>query len=160
MKTELKFDKVKEEKVKFLEQNKNIVLATSLNNIVTARTVAYASEGLTIIFFTLTNLKKLSQIKANAKVALCINNVSIEGLAQIVGSPQEKESKRLMEIYKKKFPVVSKWWFTRTPEQLVFVKVTPTLIVSWVEKESAPFMEYLDLQNETAYLTTRWENQE
>jgi|SRR5271157_844797 len=160
MKTELKFDKVKEEKVKFLEQNRKIVLATSLNNRVTARTVAYASEGLTIIFFTLTNLKKLAQIKANAKVALCINNVSIEGLAEIVGSPQEEESKRLMEIYKKKFPVVSKWWFTRTPELLVFVKVKPTLIVSWVEKDNAPFLEYLDLQNERAYLTIPWENQE
>jgi uncharacterized protein YdaL len=78
----LNFDKVKEEKIRFLEQNNTIVFATSLKNRVTAKTVCYASEGLTIIFFTGANL---TQIKANPKLALCLKNVSIEGTAKIVG---------------------------------------------------------------------------
>jgi len=42
MKTELDFDQVKAEKVRLLEENRDIVLATSLNNRVTARAVRCA----------------------------------------------------------------------------------------------------------------------
>ena len=165
MRTELKFDEVKEEKVKFLEQNKDIVLATSLENRVTARYVRYASEGLTIIFFTLTNLKKVAQIKSNPKVALCLHdasgrNASIEGTAKIV-SQREEEGKRLAEIIKKKHKGYFEWWYAHAPELIVFVKVTPTLIVSYVyTDEKKPALEYLDLQNKTAYQTIIWEKQE
>jgi len=159
MKTELKFDEVKAEKVRLLEQNKDIVLATSQGSRVTARTVRYVSEGLTIIFFTLTNLKKVAQIKANPKVALCLNNASIEGKAEII-SQRGEEGKRIAEIIKKKCPNYFEWWHSRTAELLVFVKVTPTLIGSYVYKDDKPFLEYLDLQNKTAYQALIWEKQE
>jgi general stress protein 26 len=161
MKTELKFDEVKEEKVRLLEQNEHAVLATSLNNRVTARTVTYISEGLTIIFYTLTSLKKFAQIKANSKVALCLENASIEGIAEILGSPQKEENKRLLEIFKKKFGEDWFDWFNSNyPELSVFVKVTPTLIESYVSKDDKPALEYLDLHNKRAYITTQWEKQE
>jgi nitroimidazol reductase NimA-like FMN-containing flavoprotein (pyridoxamine 5'-phosphate oxidase superfamily) len=159
MKTELEFDQVKADKVRFLEENEDIVLATSLNNRVTARAVRYASEGLTIIFFTVTNLKKIAQIRANPKVALCLKNASIEGKAEII-SQQEEEGKRLAEIIKKKFPNYLEWWHARTAELIVFVKVTPTLVVSYVFKDGKSLLEYLDLQNKTAYQTPIWEEQE
>jgi general stress protein 26 len=156
MKTELKFDEIKEEKVRFLEQNNRIVLATSQKNRVTARTVLYASEGLTTIFYTLTSLRKFAQIKANSKVALCLNNISIEGTAEMVGNQQEEEYKRLVEIYKKKVPAFE-WWSAHYPELSVFVKVTPTLIKSYVYKDKKPALECLDLHNRRAYITIEWE---
>jgi general stress protein 26 len=160
MKTELKFDDLKEEKIRMLAENQFIVLATSLNNRVTARAVRYASEGLTIVFATLTNLKKVVQIRANSKVALCLNNASIEGTAELF-SEQEEEGKRLEKIIKKKHPGYLEWWYARTPpEQEVYVKVTPTLIVSYVFKDETPFLEYLDLPNKKAYQTTIWEKQD
>ena len=159
MKTELKFEDVKGEKIRFLEQNDSIVLATSLNNRVTARNVSYASEGLTIIFGAWTHTKKIAQIRANAKVALCRDNVSIEGIAEMVESPQDEENKRLVEIYKKKLPSVFERYFAHFPGT-VFVKVTPTLIVSWVSKDNQRFLEYLDLENKRAYLATPEEKQE
>jgi general stress protein 26 len=159
MKKELDFDQVKAEKVRLLEENENIVLATSLNNRVTARVVRYASEGLTIIFFTLTNLNKVAQIRANPKVALCLKNASIEGNSVLV-SQQEEEGKRLAEIIKKKFPNYLEWWHARTAELIVFVKVTPTLVISYVYKDGKPLLEYLDLQNKTAYQSIIWEKQE
>lgn len=166
MKTELKFDEVKEEKIKLLEQYDRIVLATSLNNRVTARTVSYASEGLTIIFASWTHLKKIAQIRANAKVALCLDKagacaVNIERIAEIVGSPQNEENKRLIEIYKKKLPAVFDFYFAHFPEEkYVFVKVTPSLIVTWVTKDDNGFLEHLDLENKRAYLRTYFEKQE
>jgi nitroimidazol reductase NimA-like FMN-containing flavoprotein (pyridoxamine 5'-phosphate oxidase superfamily) len=160
MNKSLNFDEVKEEKVKFLEQNNTIVLATSQKNTVTARTVNYASEGLTIIIFTADYLKKIAQIKANSKVALCLNNVTIEGTAEIVGSSQKEEYKRLVEIHKKKNPNEIEWWSAHYPKGLVFVKVTPTLIESYVSKDNKPALEYLDLHKKRAYLTIPWEEQE
>lgn len=160
MKTELKFDQIKEKKVRLLEKNEYAVLATSLNDRVTARTVTYISEGLTIIFYTLTSLKKFAQIKANSKVALCLDIVSIEGTAEIVGNQQEEEYKRLLEIWKKKFGEDWFDWFNSNyPELSVFVKVTPTLIKSYVHKDKTPALEYLDLHNKRAYITTEWEKE-
>jgi len=122
---------------------------------------------LTVIFFTLTNLKKVAQIKANPKVALCVcdqthylRNASIEGTAELV-SPQEEEGKRLAEIMKKKWPGYFEWWYAYAPELIVFVKVTPTLIVSYgYTDEKGPALRYLDLQNKTAYQTRIEEKQE
>ena len=160
MRTKLKFDEFKEEKAMLLEENKIIVIAASLNDRVTARAVRYASEGLTVIFATLANLKKVAQIKTNPKVALCLNNASIEGTAETF-SQQEEEGKKLAEIIKKKHPGYLEWWYARTPvEQVVYVKVTSTLIVSYVYKDETPFIEYLDLKNKKAYQTTIWEKQE
>ncbi len=160
MKTHLKFEEAKGEKIRFLEQNQNMVLATSVNNRVTARTVSYASEGLTVIFFTFSTLKKLAQIKANQKVALCIDNVSIEGTAKIVGSPLKEKNQRLVEIYKKKLPGTFERWFARIPKSLVFVTVKPTLMVSWVTRGNESLLEYLDLKGKKAYLTIPWQKQD
>ena len=160
MKTELKFEERKEEKVRFLGQNEFAVLATSLNNRVTARTVTIVSEGLTIVFYTLTSCKKFAQIKANSKVALCLDNASIEGIAEILGSPHKEENKRLLEIFNKKYGEDWFDWFdSNYPELSVFVKVTPTLIKSYVHKDNTPALEYLDLHNKRAYITTEWEKE-
>ena len=70
MRTELNFSELKEEKVRLLEENNDIILATSLSNRVTARAVRYATEGLTIIFGTLTNLKKVAQIRESQSCTL------------------------------------------------------------------------------------------
>ena len=168
----MKFDEVKEEKIKFLEQNDRIVLATSLNNRVTARTVSYVSEGLTILFGSWVQLKKVAQIRENLKVALCkdvskegknLLQISIEGKEEIVKSPQDEESKRLIELYKKKLPGLYDFYFARYPEEkYVFVKVKPTLIASyiWVKKDNKGFIEYLDLQKRRTYLRTYFEKQE
>ena len=170
MKKDLNFDEVKEKKIEFLEQNDSIVLATSLNNRVTARTVNYVFEGLTILFASWVHLKKIAQIRESPKVALCrdaskdgknLFQISMEGTAEIVGSPQDEESKRLIELYKKKLPSVYDFYFGRYPEEkYVFVKVKPTLIVSWVKKDDKVWMEYLDLEKRRAYLTTYFDEQE
>ena len=46
LKKELDYDRIREEKIRFLENHHAIVLATSYNDRVTARTVTYASKGL------------------------------------------------------------------------------------------------------------------
>jgi hypothetical protein len=62
---------------------------------------------------------------------------------------------------KKKWPGYFEWWYAYAPELIVFVKVTPTFIVSYgYTDEKGPALRYLDLQNKTAYQTRIEEKQE
>lgn len=86
LKKELDYDRVREEKIKFLENHHAIVLATSYNNRVTARTVTCASKRLEIYFMSWGHHKKCVQIIGNPKVALVKHNVNIEVIAEIQGN--------------------------------------------------------------------------
>jgi general stress protein 26 len=150
LKRELDFEKVREEKVRFLDSHHVIVLATSFDNRVTARTVTYASKGLDIYFMSWGHHKKCVQIRGNPKVALCRDNMTIEGLAIILGNPLDEKNKEYAETYTKKLPHDFKG-FAHQPG-MVLVKVTPTFVVSWVRIENRFFLEHLDLENKRAYL--------
>lgn len=149
-KTELDFDRIREEKVKFLESHHTIVMATSHNNRVTARTVTYATEGLDFYIMSWGHHEKILQIKENSNVALARDNISIQGVAEILGKPLAEKSRKGAEVTKKKhlkeFEI-----FCRIPG-MIMVKVTPKYIKSWVRIDNKFFIEHLDLKNRQAYL--------
>lgn len=147
---ELDFEEVREQKIRFLDSHHVIVLATSYDNRVTARTVTYATKGLEIYFMSWDHHKKIIQIRGNPKVALCRDNMSVEGVAKILGSPLEEKNKECAEIFREKYPRDFEGYAHITG--MVIVKVEPTLIVSWVRRDDRFFLEYLDLKNKSAYL--------
>ncbi len=79
------FAKIKGEILAILEKNRNVTLATSLDNRVTARTVQYVSIDLDIYFTSCGFNKKIVQIKGNSSVALYLKNLQIEGSTNILG---------------------------------------------------------------------------
>jgi general stress protein 26 len=150
LKRELDFAKVREQKVKFLEGHRVIVLATSRYNRVTARTVTYTTRGSNIYFMSWDHHKKVVQMRENPKVALCRDNVNIEGVAEILGTPLDEKNKECAEIYKKKLPRDFAG-FAAKPG-MVMVRVTSTFIVSMVRINDRLYLEHLDLRNKVAYL--------
>jgi len=58
---EVNFDKLSNEVISTLEKETSIVLATSLNNKVTARTMSHVNDGLTIYFQTGNTSEKFNQ---------------------------------------------------------------------------------------------------
>ena len=150
LRKELDYDRIREEKIRFLENHHAIVLATAYNDRVTARTVTYASKGLEIYFMSWGHHKKCVQIRGNPKVALVKDNVNIEGSAEILGNPLDDKNKEYAEIYKKKLPRDFEG-FAHQPG-IVMVKVTPTFMVSMVRIDGRLYLEHLDLENKTAYL--------
>ena len=94
--------------------------------------------------------KKIKQIEKNSRVALCKDNVNIEGVAEILGSPLDETNRKYAEIYKKKLPR-DYAGFAHIPG-MVMVKVTPKFIVSMVRIEKRLYLEHLDLGNKRAYL--------
>jgi len=150
LKMELDFQKVREEKIRFLDSHHVIVLATSFDDRVTARTVTYASKGLEVYFLSWGHHKKCVQIRGNPRVALCRDNLTMEGSAEILGNPLDEKNKEYAEIYRNKLPRDFEG-FARIPG-FAIVKVTPTFVVSWVRIENRFFLEHLDLENKRAFL--------
>jgi general stress protein 26 len=147
---ELDFEKQVEEKINFLREHHTIVLATSRDDKVTARTVSYATEGLEFYILSWDHHEKIEQIKENPNVALARDNISIKGVAEILGKPLDEKSRTGAEAIKnkrsKEFEI-----FSRTPG-MIMVKVTPSYIKSWVRVDNKFLIEHLDLQNKRAYL--------
>lgn len=83
------FIRLKKESFDILNENKHIVLATSFEDFVTARTISYVMINDDLYFQTLSTYEKAIQIKNNDKVALCLGNLQITGTAKILNHPSE-----------------------------------------------------------------------
>ena len=66
-----------------------IVLATCYNNKVSARKMSFIIEDKYFYFQTDSTFRKYQDIKQNNYVALCIDNIQIEGLCEEIGHPLE-----------------------------------------------------------------------
>ena len=74
---------LEQEIIRLLDDHKILILATSANDRVTARSMSCVNIGLNIYFQTDKRFIKFDQIKQNPQVALCAGNVQIEGMAKI-----------------------------------------------------------------------------
>lgn len=123
---------LKEIVVEYMEGHNICTLATSKGNIPHASTVEYASDGLTLYFFTSPTSCKIANIKANPKIALTIDEdypdwMKIKGI-QLLGEAEilkGREIEKAKEVFIKKFPFVAQ--FVGELEG-VWVKITPTKI--------------------------------
>jgi nitroimidazol reductase NimA-like FMN-containing flavoprotein (pyridoxamine 5'-phosphate oxidase superfamily) len=147
---ELDFEKLVEEKINFLREHHTIVLATSKDDEVTARTVSYATERLDFYILSWDHHEKIRQIKENPNVALARDNISIRGVAEILGKPLNEKSRTGAKAIQKKRPKEFEI-FSRIPG-MIMVKVTPSYIKSWVKVDNKLSIEHLDLENRRAYL--------
>jgi general stress protein 26 len=93
--------------------------------------------------------EKIAQIKENPNVALARDNISIRGVAEILGKPLDEKSRTGAEAIKKKRPKEFES-FSRIPG-MIMLKVTPRYIKSWVRVDNKFLIEHLDLENKRAY---------
>ncbi len=104
-------------------------LATAAGDHVTVRTVNTVNVGMKIYFSTDTRLTKFAQISANPKVALCRENVQIEGLARDLGHPLTPKNKYFCDLFRRQHPTFFDL-YAAVPTQTV-VEINPTLITVW-----------------------------
>ena len=149
MRRDIDFDKLKNEIIKELDENKEIVLSTSLGNRVTSRTVSYANDMFTIYFISWEHNKKILQINANPKVALTLNRIQFEGKAEILGKVSENENDYIRSIFSKKSTKKAMDTFFSVPE-MVLVKITPSSIVKFCNINKRFHFQVLDLITKTA----------
>jgi general stress protein 26 len=132
--------------IEFLAGKHAIVLATSLEGRVTARTVSMASDGLDVYFMSWGHHTKCAQIRGNPRVALCRDNVQIEGRAEILGSPLDEANGRYAELLQGKYPDYER--FAREPG-MVIVRVLPSTIALFGRGSGGFYLDCLDLERAT-----------
>lgn len=137
----LNYEDLKNEIVSSLENNRNWVLSTSSNNIVSSRSMSIINIGLDIYFQTNECYLKHRQMKENSNVSLCFSNISIEGTVEAIGNWKDPENKDLMELYKTIHPN-SFNAYGLLAGQIVY-KVNPKIIKLWKYIDGNPIRQNL-----------------
>lgn len=126
-----------------------MVLATSYQNKVYARNMSCVVIDKKIYFQTDKTFAKFDQMLNNPNVALCVDNLQIEGVATLKKHPFDEENKRFLEVFKA-YHKGSYEKYSQMKNEIV-VEVKPTLITLWKYEDGQPCREYLNYTSNKAY---------
>ena len=101
---ELSYEDTKLNMIEEIKKRQFMVLATSEEDYVMARTVVFIPEGLSVFFMMRPATRKYTQIEANPNVAVADGNLQIEGVASSRGHPFAEQNTKIMEIWKEMNP--------------------------------------------------------
>ena len=147
---ELNYNNEIEQIYKQIGDSKIMSLATSSQNHPTVRLVSCIVYMDKIVFQTGTDLTKYKQICENNHVALCTDNIQIEGVANIIEKTNNNEDDnilKIMEIYKKYYK--SSYEIYSHNENEVLIEIIPTKIIKWDYENKKPFRVFMDIRNKT-----------
>lgn len=128
-----------------LGQGKIMTLATGDEGRISARSMSVCVFDNKFYFQTDRRFLKFTQIQNNPNVALCCENISVEGRAMRIGKPLEHS--RFCEIFKKLFNGSFNAYSSHENE--VLFEVEPTLIKTWIYENSYPYVENFDFEKLT-----------
>ena len=124
-------------------KGKTMVLSTSLNDKVTSRMMSVIQQTGVFYFQTDRQFRKYDQLINNENVALCTDNIQIEGIAKELGHPLENAV--FCSLYKECFAGSFEKYSSLSNE--VLFSVTPLRVERWIYKEGVPFIETFDIVN-------------
>jgi len=150
MREEPDFEKIRSEILTLFSENRGMILATSLNDRVTARHISFVNEDLDIYFTSWEHNKKIIQMKGNPNVALNLNNVQIEGKAEVFTCVFEEKYKDIQDLFRSKF---GSMWLDRFShiKELILVKVIPEKIVKFETIHKRFQLQNIDCKNKKVY---------
>lgn len=135
---ELKLNQIYEQ----IGDHARIVLATSYKDEVSARNMSFIINNKSFYFQTDTSFRKCRDIKKNNYVALCIDNIQIEGICEGLGHPLDNIE--FISKFKKYFLSSYEAYSSLDSEELFVVK--PKFIQRWNYIDGKPVIEqfYID----------------
>lgn len=120
---------------------RKMVLSTSENNRVSSRMMSVVQIGGEFYFQTDITMKKYHQISVNNNVALCIDNIQIEGECTEIGSPLNNSL--FCDVFQECFKGSYDAYSALKNERLFVVK--PLYIERWIYKDGVPYIEAFDM---------------
>lgn len=125
-------------------KGRKMVLSTSLNDRVSSRMMSVVLIKGLFYFQTDVTLGKYRQLKGNPNVALCIDNIQIEGVCMEIGPPMDNDAfcKHFQQCFKGSYEA-----YTALKNERLFV-VKPTFIERWIYKDGIPYIERFDTEAE------------
>lgn len=134
-----------------LGDHMHMVLSTSHGGRVCSRTMSVVLSGGRFYFQTDRMMRKYRQLVDNPQVALCKDNLQVEGLCEELGHPLEHE------VFRQRFSSCFPGSFTAyssLSDERLFV-VSPLFIQRWLYDDGIPYVErfdFIDRQySKTAY---------
>jgi general stress protein 26 len=145
---ELNYNDVKNEFLKCLSNQENIVFSTCSKNKVTSRTMCFANDGLAIYLLTGKRSNKCKQIEENENVSLCIDNIQIEGKARKIENPTGDNNTNISKIFKEKHTE----YYERFAhfKCATFIEVKCEYLKQWKEESGRDYFYCLDVIKEKA----------
>jgi general stress protein 26 len=135
-------------------KSKIMVLATSKENKVTARMMSCVIIDEAVYFQTDKTFIKYEQITANPFVALCVDNIQIEGVATVIGSPLASANSIFADAFQQ-YHKGSFDAYSHLKNETV-IQVTAQKITIWEYEADKPFRAVFDISNHeysrTAYI--------
>lgn len=126
-----------------LNKGKTMVLSTSENNKVSSRMMSIVCFDGLFYFQTDKNFRKYNQLISNPHVALCTENIQVEGICKEIGHPMDNP--KFCKVYKDAF-VSSFHKYSFLQNERLFV-VKPTYIERWRYIDGIPFIEIFNVEN-------------
>ena len=121
---------------------RKMVLSTSFNNRVTSRMMSFVIFDNKFYCQTDKTFLKYQQIKSNPKVALCIDNIQIEGIAKNIGKPLE--NKKFISLFKQYYK--TSYEIYSFLENEILLEIEPIFIRVWIYKDFIPVREFYNLK--------------
>lgn len=121
-----------------------MVLSTSENDKVSSRTMSIVQIGGELYFQTDRTMKKYNQIIKNNNVALCIDNIQIEGKVTEAGHPLDNAV--FCDVFQECFKGSYDAYSALNNERLFIV--TPLYIERWIYVDGVPYIENFDMNTQ------------
>lgn len=125
-------------------KGRKMVLSTSENDVVSSRMMSVVQIEGAFYFQTDITFRKYRQISDNPNVALCIDNIQIEGICEETGHPLQDAS--FCDCFKECFKGSYDAYTSLENERLFAVR--PTYIERWIYKNGVPYIEMFDMKTE------------
>jgi hypothetical protein len=145
----LNFDELRNEYITFIETNGVLVLATSIEDHVTARSMSFVICDDILYCQTDSGFLKADQIAGNKNVAVCRENFQIEGTAEIAGHPTRPENRRFLAEFEKVHNSSFKRYSFRDSEVVIAVKPRKAIIWKYIDKK--PCRDFIDFEAKKAW---------
>lgn len=124
-------------------KGRKMVLSTSENDKVSSRMMSVVQINGEFYFQTDRELRKYRQFSVNRNVALCTDNIQIEGICREIGHPLSDDGfcRVFQECFKGSFDA-----YTSLKNERLFA-VSPVYIERWLYKDNVPYIEVFDIPN-------------
>ena len=141
------FSKTVQQLFAHLGDHQVMCLATSANGRVTARSMSFIITGGKCYFQTNIHMPKYRQIAVNHNVAVCWQNVQIEGVCRELGSPSLAQNSFFTALFRKYYPSPYEK-YSGMDGETVF-EVTPVRISVWDYENGNPYQEFWNFEKQT-----------
>ena len=116
--------------------SKEMVMATSYQDQVTARTMSLVVHEEKLYFISNANTPKITQLKNNPRAAFCLDGIRILGQVSWKGHPADAANQAVAAVHQAAFP----FWFNRFKDMpdAILVEITPESGSFAIHQEGGP----------------------